>query len=59
MALQLFNYAKVALYLLSQVSLTMFSYPMFDNGLVTKGLQFFMKFNMRDVKAFTSWKISW
>ena len=54
MALQLFNYAKVALYLLSQVSLTMFSYPMFGNGLVTKGLQFFMKFNMRDVKAFTS-----
>ena len=58
MTSELFNYAKVALYSLPKVSLMMHSYAMFVIGLETKGLQSFMKFNMRDVTTFTSSKIS-
>ena len=55
---KIFNYAKVALYSLLKVNLTMHSYAMFKISLEIKGLQFFMKFEIRDIATFALLKIS-
>lgn len=55
---KIFNYAKVALYSLLKVNLTMHSYAMFKISLEIKGQQFFMKSEIHDIATFALLKIS-